>query len=67
MIITIIIVIIINIIIIGLDGKHAIFGKVIDNMELVKKIEGLGSQSGKTSKDIRIADSGELPMTEEGL
>lgn len=36
-------------------------------MELVKKIEGLGSQSGKTSKDIRIADSGELPMTEEGL
>ena len=51
----------------GLDGKHAIFGQVIDNMELVKKIEGLGSQSGKTSKDIRIADSGEIPMTEEGL
>ena len=43
-----------------LDGKHAIFGKVIDNMELVKKIEALGSQSGKTSKEIRIADSGEI-------
>lgn len=45
-----------------LDGKHAIFGKVIDNMELVKKIETLGSQSGKTSKEIRISDSGELPL-----
>lgn len=47
-----------------LDGKHAIFGKVIENMELVKKIEALGSQSGKTSKEIRIADSGELPLGE---
>lgn len=29
-----------------LDGKHVVFGKVVDNYELVKKIEGYGSDSG---------------------
>jgi len=50
-----------------LDGKHVVFGKVEDGMELVKRIEAMGSQSGKTSKVIKIADSGELPLetTEE--
>eukprot|EP00515_Schizochytrium_aggregatum_P017340 CAMPEP_0202102632 /NCGR_PEP_ID=MMETSP0965-20130614/4426_1 /ASSEMBLY_ACC=CAM_ASM_000507 /TAXON_ID=4773 /ORGANISM="Schizochytrium aggregatum, Strain ATCC28209" /LENGTH=226 /DNA_ID=CAMNT_0048671407 /DNA_START=11 /DNA_END=691 /DNA_ORIENTATION=+ len=45
-----------------LDGRHVVFGKVIKGEELVKKIEGFGSQSGKTSKKIVIADSGELDM-----
>lgn len=44
-----------------LDGKHVVFGKVLEGMELVKRIEALGSQSGATSKTILIADSGELP------
>jgi peptidyl-prolyl isomerase F (cyclophilin D) len=43
-----------------LDGKHVVFGKVIDGMDLVKKIESFGSQSGKTSKKITIADCGQL-------
>lgn len=45
-----------------LDGKHVVFGKVIEGMELVKRIEALGSQSGSTApKTITIAESGELP------
>jgi len=43
-----------------LDGKHVVFGRVIENMELVKKIEGFGSPSGTTKKTVTISDSGEL-------
>jgi len=43
-----------------LDGKHVVFGQVIDGMDVVKKIEGVGSQSGKTSKPVVIANSGQL-------
>jgi len=44
-----------------LDGKHVVFGEVIEGMDLVKKIEAVGSQDGKTSKEVAITDSGELP------
>jgi cyclophilin family peptidyl-prolyl cis-trans isomerase len=37
-----------------------VFGEVIDGIDTVKKIEELGSQSGRTQKKITIADSGEL-------
>ena len=37
-----------------LDGKHVVFGEVLDNMALIKKIEGLGSNSGKPSKRVSI-------------
>ncbi|WP_199809999.1 peptidylprolyl isomerase [Streptomyces sp. NRRL F-5126] len=43
-----------------LDGKHVVFGKVIDNMELVKTIESVGSQNGKTTKDVVISACGQL-------
>ena len=48
-----------------LDGRHVVFGKVIEGMDIVKTVEGVGSQSGKTSKTVKIADSGELEMTAE--
>jgi cyclophilin family peptidyl-prolyl cis-trans isomerase len=44
-----------------LDGKHVVFGAVVEGSELVKKIEGLGSSSGKTKGKITIANAGELP------
>lgn len=43
-----------------LDNKHVVFGKVVEGMDVVKKIESLGSDSGKTSKRIVISDCGEL-------
>ena len=43
-----------------LDGKHVVFGEVIDGMEVVKTIEAVGSQSGKTSKPIVISDCGQI-------
>ena len=43
-----------------LDGRHVVFGKVIENMELIKLMETYGSQSGKTSKRITIADCREV-------
>merc|ERR1711964_816574 len=42
-----------------LDGKHVVFGQVAEGMEVVKKIESYGSQSGKTSKKVVIANCGQ--------
>lgn len=45
-----------------LDGKHVVFGEVDgqESMDLVKKIESYGSQSGKTRAKVTIADCGVL-------
>ncbi|XP_021562229.1 peptidyl-prolyl cis-trans isomerase A-like [Carlito syrichta] len=43
-----------------LDGKHVVFGKVKEGMNVVQAMEGFGSKNGKTSKKITIADCGQL-------
>jgi len=37
-----------------LDGKHTIFGKVVEGKDVLKKLEAAGSQSGKTSEPLKI-------------
>lgn len=43
-----------------LDGKHVVFGEVTKGMDIVKTIEGYGTQSGKPKTEIVIEESGEL-------
>merc|ERR1712122_252404 len=47
-----------------LDGKHVVFGKVVQGYEVVKAIEAVGSSGGQTSKAVVIEDCGELPLGE---
>lgn len=43
-----------------LDDKHVVFGEVKEGMDLIKKIESFGSDSGKTRAPVVVADCGEL-------
>jgi cyclophilin family peptidyl-prolyl cis-trans isomerase len=37
-----------------LDGKHTIFGEVVEGKETLKALEAAGSQSGQTSEPLKI-------------
>ena len=43
-----------------LDGKHVVFGKVTSGIDVVKKMEQAGTQSGAPTKRVVIADCGEV-------
>jgi len=50
-----------------LDGKHVVFGEIMEGMDIVSKIEDLPKGMGdKPSKTVMIAKSGELEAPEEG-
>jgi len=43
-----------------LDGKHVVFGTVVEGLDVVKTVESVGSQSGKTRSPVMIAACGQL-------
>ncbi|KAG8648104.1 peptidyl-prolyl cis-trans isomerase CYP19-3 [Manihot esculenta] len=43
-----------------LDGKHVVFGKVVDGYSVVKDMENVGSDGGSTSQTVVIEDCGEI-------
>ena len=43
-----------------LNGKHVVFGRVVEGLEVVRKMEECGTQSGKTSREVVIFDCGEV-------
>merc|ERR1711865_949197 len=43
-----------------LDGKHCVFGAVSAGMDVVQKVETVGSQSGQTKQKVVVADCGQL-------
>ncbi|OAY44282.1 peptidyl-prolyl cis-trans isomerase CYP19-3 [Manihot esculenta] len=43
-----------------LDGKHVVFGKVVDGYSVVKEMEEVGSESGRTRKTVVIEDCGQI-------
>jgi cyclophilin family peptidyl-prolyl cis-trans isomerase len=43
-----------------LDGKHVVFGAVVDGMDVVRKMEAVGARSGQPSAKVVIEDCGQL-------
>jgi hypothetical protein len=43
-----------------LDGRHVVFGKVVEGEDMVKAVEAQGSNSGQPKAKVTIVHSGEL-------
>ena len=50
-----------------LDGKHVVFGRVADGMDVVTAIEAVGSSGGQTSKEVKVAKSGQCNWNGEPI
>ena len=45
-----------------LDGKHVVFGEVVDGMDVFRQIENVScGENDKPDVDVIIADCGEMP------
>jgi len=51
-----------------LDGRHVVFGEVLEGMDIVHQIENVEKLPGdKPKEEVKIAKSGELEVPEEGI
>ncbi|KAL8170294.1 hypothetical protein V2J09_022098 [Rumex salicifolius] len=46
-----------------LDGKHVVFGKLVTGMDVLKKIEQVGTGNGQPTEPVKIVDCGEVSDT----
>jgi len=47
-----------------LDGRHVVFGTVVEGFDVVKKVESCGSRSGTPSTKITIRKAGIIQSSE---
>jgi peptidyl-prolyl cis-trans isomerase B (cyclophilin B) len=50
-----------------LDGRHVVFGEVLEGYHVVKAIEAIKTASDKPVEPIKITKSGELEVPAEGI
>jgi peptidylprolyl isomerase len=43
-----------------LDGKHVVFGKVVEGMKVLDQLEAVGTERGTPKKPVVIADCGQI-------
>lgn len=43
-----------------LDGKHVVFGRVVEGMDVAKLIESYGTGDGKTKAPVKVVDCGQI-------
>ena len=42
--------------------KHKVFGKVLEGMDVVRKVESTQVRGSKPVKEVKIVEAGEIPM-----
>jgi peptidyl-prolyl cis-trans isomerase B (cyclophilin B) len=51
-----------------LNGKHVVFGEVLEGYEIVEKIESVSKDGrDRPTVEVKIIKSGEIPVPEEGI
>ncbi len=51
-----------------LDGRHVVFGEVLEGFDVVEQIENIKTGPGdKPVQPVKIAKSGEMEVPEEGI
>ena len=43
-----------------LNEKHVVFGEAVEGMDVIKKMEAVGTKGGPPTKEVTIADCGQL-------
>jgi len=48
-----------------LDGKHTVFGEVVEGMNIIKSMEAVGTRNGTPTKKVVIENCGEIKAEEQ--